>query len=57
LKFHKVDIFIYEEGYLNVVRVAMEMNIEVKSVRLKEWWLDRIENDMKVAGVNKGVKG
>lgn len=35
----------------------MEMNIEVKSVRLKEWWLDRIENDMKVAGVNKGVKG
>jgi len=33
---------------------GMEMNIEGNKVRPKNWWLDTIENVMKIAGVNKG---
>jgi len=35
------------------VRVAMEINIEGKCGKLKIRWLDRIEDDIKIAGVNK----
>jgi len=39
-----------------VMRVAIEMNIEGKYGRPKKKWLDRIENDMKIAEVNKGER-
>jgi len=37
-----------------VVRVAMEINIEGRRGKSKKKWLNRIENAMKTVGVNKG---
>jgi len=43
------------KGYSEAVKVAIEMNVEAKRGRgrLKKRWMDRIDNDMKLAGESK----
>jgi len=44
-----------ESGDLEAMMVAMEINVEEsrRSGRSKNIWIERIENDMKIAGESK----
>jgi len=46
----------YEGSDSEAARVAMEINVRGKRVRgkLKKRWMNRIMNDIKIAGVGKG---